>query len=112
MWEYRNGVLTPSLQELLQRNRALMTEAAAEPDSVVTFCFPGAADADALVHKSRLLLAGGPLARLASGTAFVEHRTNTVALSDDDPEAFAIVRQFLYLDQISLVGWTFLLKVS
>lgn len=56
------------------------------------------------IHASRLSFAKGPLAALLS-THFTEGATRTVTLcNEDDPNTFAIIRDFLYGLQIPLHG--------
>lgn len=102
-WEVFGTCLSPRFEYL----QSLCNWCASRrvPDVTLTFRFAALYTAtDESVHESRLLFAGGPLAALATRD-FRERTERLVALcEDDDPDTFAVIRDFLYGKEISLAG--------
>lgn len=102
-WQVFGGSLSPKLEYL----QSLCDWCASRrlPDPTLAFRFaPLYSAVDEAIHESRLLFAGGPLAALATRD-FRERSERLVTLcEDDDPDTFAVIRQFLYGNEISLAG--------
>eukprot|EP00177_Eucheuma_denticulatum_P004824 GFKZ01008762.1.p1 GENE.GFKZ01008762.1~~GFKZ01008762.1.p1 ORF type:complete len:574 (+),score=60.34 GFKZ01008762.1:185-1906(+) len=112
-WEISQCKLQP-VPFYLNRLNTFLSQREGDDISVCFRYAPRYKKKSTFVHASRMEWAGGPF-RAMIRRSFSEQRTKIVSLSeDDDPEAFSVIRDFLYAKSISLsaVPFSVLLRTA